>query len=250
MWNWLKRKSARQDDQLRELFEKLLGPAALVTALAESVGDYFSQVQAGKASYPAHRRKDISVAQLWTDLRLEALHMLFGFGKADAFRLAVPRHQSELLDCFLDEKPHLEMPQPRGEVNADTIQAMFQVYRYLSEVGSEVADRETWYDELKRKGMSILDQIESDCARARSQLRAFLAREEGSSAPPMMIEMMYADVTAKAKSISFTTVFGPKYESGIKFAESLVEKQGGDVAPFRASVECVLAATDPDHLRK
>lgn len=175
--------------------------------------------------------------------------MLFGFGEADAFRLAEPRYQAELLRCFLDEKPHLEMPQPRGEVNADTIQALFRVYRYLSEVGSEVADRETWSDELKRKGRSILDQIEADCTNAREQLRAFLAREEGSSPPPMMIEMLYADVTAKAKSIALTGVFGPSYESGIKFAESLVAKQGGDVAPFRASVERILAAKDPDELR-
>ena len=129
MWDWFKRKSSGRDDDIREMFEKLLGPAALVGALAEAVGDYFRRVQAREVSYPAHRRKDVSVAQLWTDLRLEALHMLFGFGKADAFRLAEPRHQSELLDCFLDKKPHLEMPQPRGEVNPDTIQAMFQAYR-------------------------------------------------------------------------------------------------------------------------
>ena len=68
------------------------------------------------------------------------------------------------------------------------------------------------------------------------------------SAPPTVIELLYADVTAKAKSISLTTVFGPSYESGIKFAESVIEKQGGDVASFRASVERVLAATDPDQL--
>ena len=69
--------------------------------------------------------------------------------------LAGGRRQLELLNCFLDQRPHFEFPQPRGEPVADTLQAVFQAYRYLSEVGSEVLDRETDRMALKAKGRDI-----------------------------------------------------------------------------------------------
>ena len=124
------------------LFKEWLGPQALAVAVAEIVREHFDAVEAGEVTCPAHRRKreHADVVDIWRDLRLEALHKLYNFGKADIFRLSEAHRQSELLDCFLNERPHLEMPQPRGEITPDTIQAIGQVYVYLSKVVSEVGN--------------------------------------------------------------------------------------------------------------
>ena len=248
MWNWLKKKPRQRDFQLEALTEQLEAPQVLATALAETVDDYVSSVQAGKLSYPAHRREEASVVEIWAALRIEALHKLFNFGQSDPFILSDLRRQGELLSCFLDEQPHLEFPQPRGAVVPDTMQAMFQVYLYLDAVGSEVADRETDRTGLKLEGRSILDHIELQCAELRPRLAAFRPGGGDRILPPTLIELLYADVTVKAKSIALSAKFGPHYESGIKFLENQVSKSGDDPAPFRAAVARVLAAKDPDHL--
>ncbi|AMX92749.1 MULTISPECIES: hypothetical protein [Mesorhizobium] len=248
MWNWLRKKSSQPDHELKALAEQFVRPQSLAVALAASVRDYVNAVKAGKLSYPAHRREGASVVEIWADLRIEAIHKLFNFGQSDAFLFSDHRRQEELLACFLDERVHLEMPQPRGAGVPDTIQAMWQVYVYLSAAGSEVADRETDREGLKLKGRSILDRMESDCADARPRWGAFRTGVASSTVPPTMIELLHADVTAKAKSIALSKVFGPYYEGGIKHMESLLAKQGSDVAAFQASVERLLAAKDPDYL--
>lgn len=248
MWDWFNKKLPTPRNKLRGLAEQLIGPPSLAVALAETVRDYVAAVQAGELSYPAHRRETASVGEIWADLRIEALHKLFNFGQSDPFLLSDLRHQEELLACFLDERAHLEMPQPRVTVIPDTIQGMFQVYLYLDAAGSEVADRETDRESLKLKGHSILDAIESACAATRPNWAALRTGAGGSTIPPTMIELMYADVTAKSKSIALSKMFGPHYESGIKFMEDLLAKQGADVIAFRAKVDRLLAAKDPDHL--
>jgi hypothetical protein len=247
LWNWLKRKQ-RANDDLKALAEQLIGPQSLAVALAETVRDYTAAVQGGKLPYPAHRREGASVVEVWADLRIEALHKMFNFGQSDPFLLSDQRRQEELLACFLDDRAHLEMPQPRGAVIPDTIQGMFQVYLYLDAAGSEVADRETDRAGLKLEGRSVLDRIETECAALRARLAAFKADTGDGIIPPTMIELLYEDVTAKAKSIALSAKFGPHYEVGIKFVEEQLAMHGTGVAAFRASVTKVLAAKDPDHL--
>lgn len=248
MWDWLRRRSRQSGDDVRTMAEQLIGPQALAGAVAETVRAYVDAVKAGKVTYPGHRRDGASVVKIWGDLRVEALHKLFNFGQSDPFLLSDFRHQSDLLSCFLDDRVHLEMPQPRGTVLPDTIQAMWKVYLYLGGVGFEVADRETDRMSLKLKGRSILDNIEAGCAEIRPKWAAFQAGNAGSTVPPTMIELLYADVTAKAKSIALSAKFGPHYDAGIKFVEDQLVKDGDSLAVFRATVKRVLAAKDPDHL--
>ena len=248
MWKWLRKGSRQPSDAVRALAEQLIGPQSLAVALAETVRAYFDAVKAGKVSYPAHRRDGASVVEIWSDLRVEALHKLFYFGQSDPYLLSDPLSQGDLLSCFLDDRAHLEIPQPRGAVVPDTIQAMWQVYLYLDAAGSEVADRETDRMGLKLEGRSILDRIEADCAEVRPKWVAVRAGGGGGTIPPTIIELLYADVTAKAKSIALSAKFGPHYEGGIKFVEDQLAKQGDDLTAFRATVERIMAAKDPDHL--
>lgn len=247
LWNWLK-KRRYPDNNLRALAEQLIGPQSLATALAETVRDYVAAVKSGKLAYPAHRREGASVVEIWADLRLEALHKLFNFGQSDPFLLSDFRRQEELLSCLLDDRAHLEMPQPRGVLIPDTVQAMFQVYLYLGSVGSEVTDCQTDRAGLKLEGKSILDQIELGCAEERPKWAAFRAGTPTGKVPQTILELLYTDVTAKAKSIALSAKFGPSHEGGIRFVEGLLANQSDDVKAFRASVSRILTASDPDHL--
>lgn len=252
MFGWLKKKHRpATSGELEAFAKKWLGPQSLIAAIAETVGDYVDDVQAGRVTYPAHRREGASVVDIWRDLRLEALERLFNFGEADAFLLSDQRQQLGLLACFIDERPHLEMPQPRGETIPDTIQAMWQVYVYLDAVGSEVADRETDRATLKLSGHSILDNLTTQAKALRERWQAFEnAVRSGEEALPEMprtlIEVLYEDVTGKAKSVALSTVFGPSYENGIKYLEKLVAEKGERAADVRATIDRVLAAKDPD----
>lgn len=253
MWKWLK--IAQPRDEQMAVPEKWLGPPSLAVAIAETVSNYVDSVKAGKISYPAHRRKKSSVVEIWRDLRLEALYKLFNFGKSDPFLLSDQRQQLELLACFLDKQPHLEMPQPHGETISDTIQAMWQVYVYLDKVGSEVADRETDSATLKLSKKSILDDLTTEAVLLRKQWKEFeTAIQSGSTPLPAMprtlIEALYDYVTAKTKSVALSAIFGPSYENGIKYMEKLITERGGNPAEMRTIIDSILAAKDPDEFAR
>lgn len=163
---------------------------------------------------------------------MEALHRLFNYGLSDPFLLAMHDKQEELVDCFLNERPHLEMPQPRGEPKADTIQALFQCYLYLDAVGTDVCDRETDRMGLKLEDRFITDEIEANAASLQR--------------PETLLDALFADVTRKAKSIALSTKFGPNYEAGIRYMRDKVVETGHSPRSFDDSVAKVLSAQSPD----
>ena len=255
MWNWLRKKSATPSGALETFAKKWLGPQSLTVAIAEAVKDYVDDVQAGVVVYPAHRRESAGVVEIWRDLRLEALHKLFNFGKSDLSLLAEQRRQYEVLSYLLADQPCPQLPQPRGEIVPDTVQALWQVYVYLAEVGSEVADRETDRLTLKHTGRSILDQLTTQAGALRQSWKAFeQALQTTNTALPEMprttIEILYEDVTAKAKSIALSATFGPIYEEGIKHLVTRLKEQGGNAQDIEAEIDCVLKAKDPDEFDK
>jgi len=63
MWAWFK-KRAKANRELKAFAEKWLGPMALAAAIAETVRVHFEEVQAGRISFPAHRRDKSSVVQI------------------------------------------------------------------------------------------------------------------------------------------------------------------------------------------
>lgn len=251
MSNWFKKNRPAYDESVEALAKRWLGPQALVVALAEIIRDFVEDVNTGRVQYPAHKRQDSSVVSIWRDLRLEALSHMFNFGRSDPMLLADQRQQLALLRCLLDERPHLEMPQPRGEVIPDTLQAVWQVYLYLDQVGSEVADRETDRATLKLAKRNIFDDLIARAGQMRIGWEKFEAAVKTTDAelpemPKTLLEELYADVTAKTKSIALSARFGPSYEAGIRYMEELVEKRGGETAKIRVSIDRVLKASDPD----
>lgn len=217
MFNWLKRRARPSDEAaVARLVDGFLGPTLLVTAVGRIVERYFEDVSRGVATFPAYQRKDESVVGVWRDTRIEALRQLWGTEgwKPEAGLLADRTRQSEILACLLDEQPHLAMPQPRGEAKADTIQAMFQVYNYLGQVGSKVADRETDRLTLKvKRHRTVFDDLTDRAAQLRTEWARYpvaLNSDEGDplNFPKTLFEAMYEDVTAKAKSIALSAIWG------------------------------------------
>lgn len=251
MFNWFKK--GRSPEQ--ELADKLLGPQALAIAIAETVRNYTDGVKAGQIQYPAHRREKSGVAQIWNDVRLEALHKMFGFGRADLLSLADIRRQTDLLNAFINDKPHLQLPQPSGETVADTWQAVWQVYVYLDAVGSELADVETDRTTLKAKGADIFDGFTKLATHLHAQWVAYDLTPDGVSPGPLpgtIIDILWADVTAKTKSIAISKVFGPSHEAGFKYVLNLFEKEGkpGDVEKMKTEFAKLRAAKQPEDIQQ
>lgn len=255
MFGWFRKKAPALTPEMKALADKLIGPQALAVAIAESVRDYFVAVEAGRLEFPAHRRKSRNVEMLWCDVRLEALNSMFGFGLADLMMMADIRRQVALFTAFVDERPHLEFPQPRGEPLADTLQAVWQTYRYLDAVGTEVADQSTDRFALKARGQDII----SDFTAQTNELRDLWITYDGivlkgkgplPEMPRTMIDLFWADVTIKTKSIALSTVFGPYPEAGIEQMLSLIAKRGTekDIAMVRESIERVRVASQPEDI--
>jgi len=251
MFAWFRRKTERRSDAVEAFAKKWFGPPALVLALAEGTAAYAKEVRAGQVTSPAHRRRNASVVEIWRDARLEALSFLFNFGRSEPGLAAGPRRQLELLTCLVDERPHLEWPQPRDEHTADTLQAVSHAYLYLHEAGSEVVDRESDAATLKAKGRDIFEALMAQETVLRNEWATFVGAVKQKDAPlPEMprtlIEAIYEDVTMKTKSIALSAQFGPKYESVIRTLEDDLRKRGGNVEEFRAIWDRVLQAEDPD----
>ncbi|WP_371385678.1 hypothetical protein [Pseudodesulfovibrio karagichevae] len=245
----------RKKKPSKELFSSMFSSLALLSAVQDAYNDYAKRVNEGEVVYPAHRRKGDGIVPVWHDVRTEALGTMFGFGESDIASLAKREStcQLMLLSSFLKERPHLEFPQPRGEVVADTIQAVWQIYLYLSAVGKEVCDRETDSDQLSLSGKGILDSLEARAVLLRSEWEIFQSKlSSGASSlaeiPKTVFDVVFEDVTKKTKSIALSCFFGPNYESNIK---RLKAEAGGDKEKLKAINEIVaklMEASTPDEL--
>lgn len=240
---------------MKAFADKTLGSQALAVAIAEGVRDYATAVLEGRVNSLPHSRENPTLEGVWSGVRIEAACRLIGFGQANIMLLADFQRQSELFAAFIDERPHLRFPQPTGEPIADTIQAMWQAYVYLDAVGSELMDSATDRASLKANGKDIVSDFTARAEELRSQWDAFeIALKNDRAAlpliPEMMLDLFWADVTAKTKSIALSKIFGPIPEDGMRFMLDTVAVQGSpaDVASLSAAFERVRAALEPDDL--
>lgn len=260
MFGWLKPKNTqRLSPDFHGIANKIIGPSAQVLALAECVRDYVKAVELGEVEYPAHRRKNASILAVWNDVRLEAFHRAFNFGQADLMMLANVRKQSALLECFLEERPQFELPQPRGEPIADTLQAVWQVYLYLDSVGTAVADQTTDRYSLKSRNQDILFELNKKALAIRLNWTAFESSMKVTSQsqtqteiPKMFFEIIWDDVTLKSKSIAISKVYGPDQEGGMRYVLNLLSENASekDILEMRAIFDRLRVAKEPEDIRK
>ena len=264
MFNWFKKKKTPRTDEVPPIFKQFIEPMALATALAETIADYVRAVDSGKVSVPAYERKGDNVVGIWGDTRLEALRCLWGYGASDAMLLADYRQQKKLLDDFFEGKPQYEFPHhPSGEAIHDTLQALFQVYLFLGKAGTAVADKETDSTSLELANKSIFSDFEEKASKLRVLWNGFESAPANSSELPEMpstlLDLLYKDVTKKAKGIALSAQFGPNYESNMQYLVKRVEKdikEQGDseqktkekIEKIQNTMRSLLEADDPDHV--
>lgn len=266
MLNWLKRTFLPGPPELPPEIKEIIRPTALASAVAQVLGEYHKDIKAGKKTYPAYKRPFGAgpVVEIWADTRLEALSNMWEHGASSLFLLAEHKRQEELLEAMFEKKPHLEFPhQPTGDLIHDSLQGVFQVYRFLGKAGDHVLDEATSRHYLKKEGKNIFSDFEVAAEQLRTDLRAFLSAIRTSGPrppiPKTVFDILYRDVTRKAKTIAFTAQFGPDYRGNMKAVlagsrttmlkegrtEASIEKE---LAPARALFDKVLAADDPDHV--
>ena len=257
MFNWFKKKSAPSREAIAPGLDQFVKPMAIATALTEAISEYFMAVKNGKKSSPAYQRKQGNVIGIWGDTRLEALRQLWGYGASDIALLANHHQQKRLLDSFVEEKPYLEYPlQPSGDSVHDTLQAIFQVYLFLGEAGSAVADKET-------AGSIVFSGFEQQAKTLQTKWGEFEEALHGSRnvppTPSTLVEILYEDVTRKAKTIALSSQFGANYRAGLNcfvelyqremkslgHSEDRVKKEGDDLQMI---IQKILAAESPDSL--
>lgn len=268
MFGFFRSDEGRHKSDVASLFDDFIKPMALVAALAKIIHAYVRDGEKGRISVPAYKRKNASVVEVWRDTRIEVLSPLWMIEGSNVALLADHRRQKELMDCLLDEKPHLESPhKPRGHEVPDTVQAIFQVYGVIQKIGSEVVCMETDRMNLELQKKTIFDEFFSKAENLKEEwlnfendLKEPKSSNEGDfNLPKTVIEILYEDVTAKTKFIALAAVLGPYYRAGIEFVKNVMrermEKDGASeneideaVQKLRASAQRVLAATDPDHL--
>jgi hypothetical protein len=236
MLGWFKKKKQAPELSTEEklLSHPIIGSAIRARWIAKLVEKYIAEVNTGEVEYPAIQRKDASIPRLWNDTRLEAFHKMFNFGQCDLMLLADIHQQLPLLNIFMDERPHLEMPQPRGEAFADTLQGVGQLYLYLGEVGGILADPATDAAALKSCKRDILSNFSEQAEVLRAGWYSYDRSMRDpkfavTEQPRTVFEILWEDVTAKTKSIAISKVFGPMHESGIQNMIALCSKNSSEI---------------------
>lgn len=231
---WLRKSTQRPQTELppglQQLFARTAGPLALAAGLAAAVAEHMKDVKEGRSSYPAYKRKNSSVVEVWRDTRLEAFSTLWGFGQSEPALLADFQQQVILLRCLLDDRPYLHLRQPAGEKVADTIQALWQTYCHLNKAGTSVADPKTDRTALYLAGRDIFSDLTERAAGLRQEWHEYKAgleaRDESRPAmPKTLFEIAYEDVTAKAKTIALAAQFGPDWTKNMQMMVDRLREQ-------------------------
>ena len=126
-----------------------------------------------------------------------------------------------------------------------------------------MADKETDSLSLKLANKTIFSDFEQQARTLWAQWIALEQAVRGSgNLPPMpstLLELLYKDVTRKAKTIALSAQFGPDYQAGMNYLVDVVQKQMRDqgnsedsinkqLEQIRSTMKKVLAADDPDYL--
>lgn len=251
MFGWLMARLKGGSDLVRrETIDQLVSPQATAIAIAEVVAEHFDAVGRGTVPYPYYKADKATAATTWDYTRIEAVRQMFGYGAASLLDLADVRTQRGLLDRISSVDPTFDAVPACGDVLTDTVNAIWSVYAYLDRAGSDVMDAHTDRASLSKQDKTIFDDFLRNAMEARTSWGEMnLPTWEP---PPMLIDLLWGDVTAKAKGIGLARVFGPFPKAGLENMVNLVVRSGGteaDVTAVRETYARYLAAPSPDNMR-
>lgn len=213
MFGFFKRKPKTIPPEWQGFADRFLGPMAMATVLADVTARHAARIKAGEVAFPAHKEVGAPVIRIWHSLRLESCIPAIRFGEGSLADLADMGMQSQVLSAFIENRAHLMFPQPSGSRFDQSIQGMFQAYRHLSDVGTDVCDPLTDRHTLRYQKRDIMTDLETGATALHRAWSDSLGPEvHRSRLPGTLFNLFFADLNAKTKSIAFATVFGPYIE--------------------------------------
>ena len=252
MFNLFRRMTARgrSEPSRNGLVARFTRATSLAVALSDEAAKHMLGVSAGHVEFPIHKSKTSSVLQIWHHLRLEAFHRAIRFGKGSILDLADIGKQTIVLSTFLDNKCHLQFPQPFGSEADQSVQGMFQAYVYLGEVGTEVGDRATDRFMLSSESRDITTDLTLSARTLQGTWSEYLSPHGTNSAelPQTFFDLFLGDLNEKSKSIALSLYFGPdKLRMAEEHIENIRLKHGEHEAnEFRTALDSIVASQDPD----
>jgi hypothetical protein len=198
---------------LRRSFEA----TALAVAIAEVAREYIRDRDARRIIVPAISRgiEQSNISDVWEHTRIEAMLPLFRHGAANLSLLADMSKQKELFDMFVDERPHLKYPHvANNDPLHDTLQAAFQALVYLRERADDAGARFG-----HEKG--FLNLFEHTCAFTHLEWCSYAAGSEAARTylpemPALMFEILWKEVTRRAKEVAVAWMFGSSFEDAMQ----------------------------------
>ena len=248
MLGWFKKKKIEEVPlEVKSFFNKYLGPTLLVAKVAKNISKYFKDVEDGVISFPAYKRKDSSVLQVWIDTRLELLQCLWTcYDNFNPIDLAEQRKQKELL-AYINEadlkyvregvglgKYTLTATNPSKELK-DMINVIIMMYETSLNISNKICvyvevDKAMGHKpELKIGIGSLLTRDSIQELESTMGIKDFLveankisvdwlsylnklgSNEQLPSYPKTVFEIIFEDITKKSKIIALTAIWGPYY---------------------------------------
>ncbi len=219
----------------------------------------------GIISYPAYKRKNSNVQEVWKDTRIELLSSLWKFDKSNPVILAETTRQKELLTYILKEKPYLGSFVPQDKEISDTVNAIFLMYEKLNKIMHDVGCNKfgstgpvsifelgTYYDDdYDAIAKSLSDLAKQDkYEKLQHNHKSFLVEVkkislewscyiDGSNSPKdniytipvrpkTLFEIIYGNITKQTKLFALTAIWGPYYQK--TFFEILEQSKKKELA--------------------
>lgn len=229
---------------LKDLADRMIGPIAMATAVAQVTAEHAEHARNGEAPFPVMKAAKIPTLQVWHHLRLECFMVSVRYGEGSLVELADVGNQPAALAAFLDQKAHLEFPQPSGDRLAQSVQGMWQAYLYLMEVGRDVADPATDLFQLRARGSSVLADVEEGARRSKD----WWASNSGEQLAPTLFSLFLDDINAKTKSVALSALLGPDHDKGITDTIADIRREHGEqlAEDFGKLVGLVRRSANPD----
>lgn len=246
MFSFLRRRTKPKTipPHMKDFADRFLGPIAMATAVAKVTAEHAERIHKREVPFPVMKAGEVPTLQIWHHLRLEAFMISVRYGEGSLLDLAEIGNQPAALAAFLDQKAHLQFPQPSGDRFAHAVQGMWQAYLYLSEVGREVADPATDPFQVKKREGGILAEIEEGARRSRE----WWASKNEDPLAATLFTLFFDDMNAKTKSIALSHLLGPYHDKGAEDAITDIGKEHGEelAVEFRKLIELVKRSPNPD----
>lgn len=210
MFGWSKSRKPSLTTALA--LDDIAEPAALFSALGQSVDEYLKQTDEGFLVYPAAKRAlndtDGNIRAIWEHTRLEACRYMTMVPRRDVGLLVDPARQIEMIDTYLRQKPHedtvIEFSGAPADDYSVAIGAGFNWLGHCAILARAAPDK---FRRTRRdfRHLAVVARRWWELDGAVSRCQQMLANHE---VPPLMFYLIWQTFTRLAKEIAIASICG------------------------------------------